>query len=98
MSPHELTAIEALGVAIRAEMDAAEVYAELASRVPNLFLRQKILLLSKEKLQHKRILEEAYKVQFPQVPLVLPSSQLPAAISCRADREHLSAREIAAGS
>lgn len=94
MPPHELTALEALGVAIRAEIDTGEVYAELANRVPNLFLRQKILLLSKEKLQHKRILEEAYKAQFPKVPLVLPSSQLPREITCRADREHLSAREI----
>jgi rubrerythrin len=94
MPSHELTAIEALGVAIRAEIDASEVYAELASRVPNPFLHQKIQLLSKEELQHKRILEEAYKAQFPGVPLILPSSQLPKEICCRADREHLCAREI----
>ena len=94
MPPHELTAVEALGVAIRAEIDASELYAELATRVPNPFLQQKILLLSKEELQHKRILEEAYKTHFPEVPLALPTSQLPKAISCRADREQLSASEI----
>ena len=89
MPPHELTAVEALGVAIRAETDASELYAELATRVPNPFLQQKILLLSKEELQHKRILEEAYKAQFPEVPLVLPSTQLAKEISCQADRERL---------
>ena len=94
MAPHELTAIEALGVAIRAEIDASEVYAELATRVPNPFLQQKIMLLAKEELQHKRILEEAYKTKFPEVPLVLPGSQLPKEISCRADRDQLSASEI----
>lgn len=94
MPPHELTAAEALGVAIRAETDAAELYTELASRVANPLLRQKITLLAKEELQHKRILEEAFKAQFPKVALVLPSSQLPKEISCRADRQRLSAAEI----
>lgn len=76
MPPDELTAVEALGVAIRAEIGASELYAELATRVLNPFLQQKILLLSKEELQHKRILEGAYNAQFPEVPLVLPSTQL----------------------
>jgi rubrerythrin len=94
MPPHELTASEALGVAIRAEIDASEIYTELANRVPNPFLQQKINLLAKEELQHKRILEEAFKAQFPEVPLALPSSQLPKEISCTADRKRLSVSEV----
>jgi rubrerythrin len=94
MVAHELTALEALGVGIRAEIDAAEFYSELGNRVSNPFLQQKILLLAKEELQHKRLLEEAYHQKFPDVPLALPTSQLPKQISCKADREQLSITEV----
>ncbi len=94
MAPHELTALEALGVGIRAEIDASELYSELAKRVSNPFLREKILLLAKEEVQHKRLLEEAYQRQFPEVPLALPPSQLPKQISGKADREQLSVTEV----
>lgn len=90
----ELTALEALGIAIRAEIDAAEVYQEFASRVDNPFLKRKVKVLVSEELQHKRILEDAYKKQFPEVPLVLPSSQLAKEISNKTRRDRLSLREI----
>lgn len=41
MAPHELTALEAVGVGIRAEIDASDVYSELASRVSNPFLQHR---------------------------------------------------------
>jgi len=94
MGIEELTALEALGVAIRAEQDASEVYSDLALRVGNELLRQKIELLAKEELQHKRILEEMYKKQFTDVPLLLPPSQLPKEISCKTERDQLSVRDI----
>ena len=89
-----ITALEALGIAIRAEQDASEVYSELADRVSNPYLEQKIETLAKEELQHKRILEDAYQKQFSEVPLVLPPSQLPKALTCKADRDRLSVKEI----
>lgn len=90
----DITALEALGVAIRAEADASEIYREVAGRIGNQLFQQRVLLLANEELQHKRILEETYKRQFPDVPLALPESQLPQAICTRELRQHLSIREI----
>jgi len=90
----DVTALEALGIAIRAEADASEIYKEVASRIGNPFLQQRILVLAKEELQHKRILEEAYSKQFPDVRLALPVSQLPKEICTRALRDRLSVREV----
>lgn len=94
MAVDDLTALEALGIAIRAEADAAEIYTELAERVGNPVLRQKIELLAKEELQHRRILEEAYKQRFPEVPLELPRTQLAHTISCRELRERLTLKDV----
>ena len=96
MIGEDLTSLEALAVAIRAEADAAELYAELAARVENVTLRQKIDLLAKEELQHKRLLEEQYSKQFPDVPLVLPPSQLPREICSKTERDHMSVKDILA--
>jgi len=90
----DLTALEALGIAIRAETDAAEIYREVAGRIGNRLPQERVLLLANEELQHKRILEEAYSQQFPDVPLALPGSQLPKTICTRALRGQLSIREI----
>jgi rubrerythrin len=90
----DVTALEALGIAIRAEADASEIYREVAGRIGNPFLQQRLLVLGKEEQQHRRILEEAYKKQFPDVPLVLPDSQLPREICTRELRQKLSVREV----
>ena len=94
MLAEDLTALEALGIAIRAEADAAEVYGEIAKRVHNPLIRQKIELLAKEELQHQRILEAAYRERFPEVPLELPRSQLPREFSCAALREQQTLKDI----
>jgi rubrerythrin len=94
MIAEDLTALEALGIAIRAETDASEVYSELAGRLGNPLLRQKIELLAKEESQHRRILELAYQERFPDVPLELPRSQLPAQFSCKTLRERLSLKDV----
>lgn len=94
MAVEDLTALEALGIAIRAEADACEVYTELAKRVDNPLVRQKIELLAKEESQHQRILEAAYRERFPEVPLELPRSQLPREYSCAALREQRSLKDI----
>lgn len=93
MAAHGLIASEAPGVGIRAEMDASEVYAELASRVSNPFLHKEAELLAKEELQHKPIIEEAYHRHFPEVPLALPHSQIPKQVSCKTDWERLSVKK-----
>jgi rubrerythrin len=94
MIEQHLTALEALGIAIRAETDAAEIYSELAARTGNPLLKQRIVLLAKEESQHRRILEEQYKAQFPEVALALPPSQLPKVVATRSEREQLSWKDF----
>lgn len=72
----QLTPLEALGVAIKAEIEAAEAYERLANLVKNRALKEKAHFLRGEELKHRALLEEAYARQFPDVELVLPSQSL----------------------
>jgi rubrerythrin len=72
----QLTPLEALGVAIKAEIEAAETYERLAHLVKNRALKEKAHFLRGEELKHRTLLEEAYAAQFPDVELVLPAHSL----------------------
>jgi rubrerythrin len=72
----QLTPLEALGVAIKAEIEAAETYERLANLVKNRALKEKAHFLRGEELKHRALLEEAYARQFPDVELVLPAQSL----------------------
>lgn len=69
LKPHEI-----YPVAIRAELDAAAVYAELHGRVRNEALRQKLDFLAKEEGRHKAILERLFRDHFPGRELVVPAA------------------------
>jgi rubrerythrin len=71
-----LTPLEALGVAIKAEIEAAQTYERLANLVKNRALKEKAHFLQGEELKHRTLLEEAYARQFPEVELVLPARSL----------------------
>ncbi len=72
----QLTPLEALGVAIRAEIEAAQMYERLANLVKNHALKEKAHFLQGEELKHRALLEGAYARQFPDVELVLPAQSL----------------------
>jgi rubrerythrin len=72
----QLTPLEALGVAIKAEIEAAQTYERLANLVKNRILKEKAHFLRGEELKHRAFLEEAYARQFPDVELVLPTQSL----------------------
>lgn len=72
-----LTALEALGVAIRSEIDAQEVYKDLASMCEEELMRDKFMNMYHEERKHQVLLEKMYKDMFPEVDLVLPESSLP---------------------
>ncbi len=72
----ELTPLELLGIAIRSEIEAAELYAHMAARVANLDLRERLTFLQREEEKHRRMLEAAYDRQFPGVERVLPARSL----------------------
>ena len=77
METKELTALEALAVAIRSEIDAQEVYKDLASMTENDILKERFLNLYNEERRHQLLLEKKYKEMFPETDLSLPKSQLP---------------------
>lgn len=72
----DLTPLEILGVAIKSEIEAANLYRYMATRVANRDLIERLHFLVQEEEKHRRILEEAYNRQFPEVELALPSRSL----------------------
>ena len=77
MVEEEITSLEALGIAIRSEIDAQEVYKDLAEFCENDLLRDKFMNLYHEEKKHQTLLEKMYKDMFPEVDLALPQSRLP---------------------
>jgi rubrerythrin len=77
MIPKELTSLEVLGIGIRSEMDAQDVYQEMAQRICNPRAKERFHLLVAEERQHQTLLEEKYRQLFPDATLKLPPSMLP---------------------
>jgi rubrerythrin len=85
-----LTSLEALGIAIRAEMDAQEIYNELAERSEEQIIHRRFELLAAEEGQHRQYLTEHYRSLAGDIPLKLPPSQLPKDMLSRDQRSHKS--------
>ena len=72
---------ELIGMAIKSEIESERIYSQLANRVKNAFLKDKLLFLSSEENGHKRFLESTFsdilgngEVHMPQgVEVPLPS-------------------------
>jgi rubrerythrin len=58
--------------AIKSEIEASEVYSNLADGVKNAFLKDKLKFLADEELKHWQYLETAFKQEFPEKEIVLP--------------------------
>jgi rubrerythrin len=71
-----LTSLEIMGIAVKSEVEASQVYDKLAQRVRNQALKDKLLFLKGEEEKHRAILEEMYAKSFPEVELVLPPRSL----------------------
>ena len=67
-----LTALEALGIAVRRERDAAATYRTLAEACENPLARDRFYLLEREAEQHEALLRRKYLDLFPDVALVVP--------------------------
>ncbi|MHB8056134.1 MAG: ferritin-like domain-containing protein [Candidatus Aminicenantales bacterium] len=61
-------------VAIRAEIDAAEIYRGLLEKVKNEALRDKLNFLAREEDRHKGILERLFRDHFPDRTLIVPAA------------------------
>ncbi|MGB9697277.1 MAG: ferritin family protein [Ignavibacteria bacterium] len=94
MLPEDITALEALGIAIRSEIDAQNVYRDLAELCNNELLKERFENLAKEEKKHQLILENIYKNMFPDVELVLPESFLPKHATTSMLRKQLGLKDI----
>ena len=97
MQVHEtegLTALEALGIAIRAEIDARAIYEELAHRADEPRIRRRFELLAAEEQQHREYLEARWEEVAADVSLKLPDSHLPREMVSREMRAKRSIEEV----
>lgn len=58
--------------AIKSEIDSGEVYLQLASRVNNAFLADKLRYIAEEEEKHRDYLESVYKMEFQEGDIILP--------------------------
>jgi rubrerythrin len=93
-SPHGVTSLEALGIAIRSEMDSRDVYRELAARAGDPLLRRRFELLAAEEERHREYLEERYRDLSGDVPLRLPPSTLPRGLATAEERARSTLRAV----
>ena len=94
MISNEVTSLEVLGIAIRSEIDAQEIYREMAQRVTNPGAKERFHLLAAEEEQHQVILGRKYNRLFPQVPLKMPQSLLPPKAATAELRKDLILRDV----
>jgi rubrerythrin len=87
------TSLEVLGMAIRSEIEAASVYASMATRVQNPSLVAKLDFLRHEEEKHRTMLENLYLSQFPDVELQLPSKSF-VPVPDKAELDGLSVPEL----
>lgn len=72
----DLTALEALEISIRTEIDSQYLYQELAKKCNNDILKERFISLYKEEIKHQTILTQIHKELFPEVELKIPPSQI----------------------
>jgi rubrerythrin len=58
--------------AIKSEADSKKIYEQLAQRVQNYLLKDKLLFLAKEEARHRSVIEDIFKKELPQETVVLP--------------------------
>ncbi len=67
-----------MGIAVRAEMDAAALYRGLTGRVKNEALRGKLEFLANEEDRHKALLERLFQDKYPGQTMRVPETGPPA--------------------
>src|SRR3972149_782726 len=94
MTNKHLTSLEALGIAIRSEIDAQNLYEELGRRIASPAVAGRFKQLLNEEKQHQKILEEMYSRYFSGTQIKLPPSVLPVSFSSKEKRAHKSLLDV----
>ncbi len=69
----KIRSFEILAVAVRSEIEAADIYSKLYQQVQNELLQQKLKFLIFEEKKHRQILERLFSQRFPERKLVIPA-------------------------
>jgi rubrerythrin len=67
---------ELLGMAIKSEIESHDIYMQLAEKVENFILKEKLKFLALEEAKHRELLETIFKLRFPDTELRLPSATM----------------------
>ncbi len=78
MMKKDLTMLEILGTAIRAEIESFKLYKKIASKVSNSIVKDKFNALAKEEKSHRTMLEELYRKKAGKTKLIVPQKSLKA--------------------
>ncbi len=70
--PPDLSPAEVLAIAIRAEIEAREIYHRMVEKVVNESLQTRLRFLEQEEEIHRKVLEDVFRDKFPEIELVLP--------------------------
>ena len=54
-----------LNIAIKSEINAAEIYKKMADKTKIVFLKEKLNFLANEEIGHRNLLEKLFKTKFP---------------------------------
>jgi len=92
--PEGLTALEALGIAIRAEMDSQELFDELARMTDDPQIRRRFELLATEEERHRDYLETRWQELAGGVPMKLRESWLPKGRATREQRAGMRLEDV----
>lgn len=68
---------ELLLAAIKSEVDSKRVYLQLADKVNNGFLSDKLIYIAGEEQKHREYLESVYKMNFQKIPVLPENSPVP---------------------
>lgn len=76
-----------LAVAVKSEIEAADIYTSLHQRVKNELLRKKLKFLVFEEKKHRAILERLFFQRFPEEELKIPESSFLPQVSVTVDEK-----------
>ncbi len=72
----DLTLLEIIGIGIKSEIDAVNLYTRMKEMVTTDDLREKMDFLISQERKHEDILREVYDKKFPEVDLALPPGSI----------------------
>ncbi|MEM4258571.1 MAG: ferritin family protein [Candidatus Thermoplasmatota archaeon] len=65
---------ELLLAALKSELESKTMYTQLAQKIKNGLLSDKLLFLAAEEEKHRQYIEELYKTHYPDEPLTIPKT------------------------